>query len=637
MKKNLTLKATAAMLAVSAAQAIASAQAINVIVPYEGQPLPPVSKNFIFGNVSPSTGTLKINGTPVSVYKTGTFLAYLPLPSDSVYKLELNTGTTTMTLLRSIKVEPPFTVDISTQPLVELPDTAQSKYLRPGDIFRASVAAQAGSTVTVTVNGLLKNMPMQPSPANSSIYTFQYALKPGDKAENAEVSFKAESKGKTAKLVSAGKLTALEDRVWRVMTSTSETIPLDTEASGYFMFLLPGTSAIADTRTGSRIRLRLNNDEYGWTDQSRLAKMEGPDNLLPLSAKLAGEIIDKVDNNSSFISIPVSETVPYGVEEKEDSISFDFYYTSEQIKWITYDPADTLVRDIRWKQLSGQTVRITVNFKQGEKLWGYDVTRQGREFRIELRHKPALKGDPANPLSGLHVIIDPGHSPKRVPPLDGAVGPTPYYEYEASLALAKVLEPTLEKLGATVTLTRKGDEHVELTDRPKIAWREKGDLFISLHFNALEDGGNPFTAKRGYTVYFYQPHSMDLGWAVHAAYQKNIPLPDEGMRYGNYEVVRQTQMPAILIENAYMMIPEQEALAMDPQFRQRWADSITEGVMSFMGAQYPKPPAPVHARKGKRHHAATAKTATAARTEQSPKQPLKAKKAAGKKQAAKAK
>ena len=590
MKKNLSRKIAAAFLAVSAAQAIASAQAITVIYPYENAPLPLVSKNFIFGNVSPSTGTLTINGAPVPVYKTGTFLAYLPLTAgDFTYKLELNDGTTTVTLLRTVKVAQPRQQDTANPAITETRDTAADKYLRPGDLFKASVESVSGSTITFTIDGVKKNITLQNSPAHPETYIGEYLIQPVDKAENAEISFRLEKDGKTVKTVSAGKLTILHDQFWRVRTSTTDITPLDTDAAGYFMFLLPNTAAIADAKVGSSYRLRLNNDEYGWVGQSRLSSIEGPGNQSMINAALNEVITDKAEKNSSFISIPVSETVPYGVEETDGAISFDFYYTAEQLKWVIYDPTDTLVRDIRWKQRNARTTRITVNFKPGEKLWGYDVTRAGGEFRVELRHKPVLAANADKPLSGLRIMLDPGHSPKRTPPLDGAVGPTPYYEFEATLAVAKAAKPALEKLGAEVLLTRYGDEHVELTDRAKIAWRAKGDIFISLHFNALAEGGNPLNNERGFTVYFYQPHSMDLGWAMHSAYVKNIKIPDEGMRYGNYEVLRQTQMPAILIENTYMMLPEQEAMAQDPVFQQKLADTITEGVMSFFGAQYPKP------------------------------------------------
>jgi len=231
-------------------------------------------------------------------------------------------------------------------------------------------------------------------------------------------------------------------------------------------------------------------------------------------------------------------------------------------------------------------------------------------FSLEMRRKPKLSfADPKKPLAGLKIMVDPGHSPKRVPPLDGAVGPMGYYEFEANLDIAKVLVPLLGSLGADVDMTRSGDEQVTLAERPRMAARAHSDLFISIHNNALGEGSDPLTGDKGFTVYFYQQHSMDLASHIHRAYKKNIPLPDEGMRYGDYHVVRLTQMPAVLIENAYMILPEQEALLLDSAFREKLAHSIAEGVLNCFGADFPKPHKPAKTRRAKKLAAAIASPA----------------------------
>ena len=205
-------------------------------------------------------------------------------------------------------------------------------------------------------------------------------------------------------------------------------------------------------------------------------------------------------------------------------------------------------------------------------------------------------------------MLDPGHSvyykcgDRRLPTrevayasmpkgciLDGAVGPLETFEVNVNLGITRRLKDKLEALGAEVRLTRSADENVELTDRPRLARELGGDLFISVHNNAIGDGEDPFAQPRGFQIYYYQRHSRELADAVHKAYVKHIPLPDEGLRYGDYYVTRQTWMPAILTESAYMIFPAQEELLNTPAFQEKLAAATAEGVLnSFRVPARPK-------------------------------------------------
>jgi N-acetylmuramoyl-L-alanine amidase len=167
------------------------------------------------------------------------------------------------------------------------------------------------------------------------------------------------------------------------------------------------------------------------------------------------------------------------------------------------------------------------------------------------------------------------------------------FEYQGNLAIARKAVEKFSALGAVVKLTRGGDETVALVDRPKIAQDLGGDLFISIHNNAIADGEDPFSQPRGFSVYHYQRHSRELAAAVHRAYVKNIPLPDEGLRYGDYLVARMTWMPAVLVENAYMILPGQEELLNTPSFQEQLAAAMAEGVLEFFRA----PPRPKKVKK----------------------------------------
>jgi N-acetylmuramoyl-L-alanine amidase len=153
---------------------------------------------------------------------------------------------------------------------------------------------------------------------------------------------------------------------------------------------------------------------------------------------------------------------------------------------------------------------------------------------------------------------------------------------EVNLAIAKRAEKILEKDGAKVLLSHQTDtEEVGLADRPKMAWDDRADVFISVHNNTLSPGENPFKSEHGFSIFYYLPQSLQLARAVEKQYKKLLPWPDEGTRYGNYLVLRMTEMPAILTESAYLSDPAQEADLLDSSFQNKIANAIVLGVKSF--------------------------------------------------------
>ena len=122
---------------------------------------------------------------------------------------------------------------------------------------------------------------------------------------------------------------------------------------------------------------------------------------------------------------------------------------------------------------------------------------------------------------------------------------------------------------------------VALYDRPKIAWNHNARLFVSVHCNASGEGENPLW-NNGFSVYWYQPQSLRLAHDIHANYQKQTGLPDHGLYFADLAVCRMTQMPAVLTEQAYIIVPEQEVLIFSPKFRKACATAILSGIKQFI-------------------------------------------------------
>jgi N-acetylmuramoyl-L-alanine amidase len=253
---------------------------------------------------------------------------------------------------------------------------------------------------------------------------------------------------------------------------------------------------------------------------------------------------------------------------------------------VTFEGGSGFVDQVRWHQEATGVVALSVRLKPGRKLWGWNARYDGGPvLRLDLRRPPRV--NPERPLEGLRVMLDPGHMPSA----PGAVGPLGTREMDANYAIAQAAAERLIKEGAIPLLTRgTTTDEVSLSDRPRQAVERGADVFVSLHNNALPDGTNPFSRPRGFAVYYYHPHSLELGRAVHAAYAQRVPLADEGLQWDNLLVARLSAVPAILIENAYMILPEQEAMLNEPPFREKLAGAVVAGLRAFaLEAGEPEP------------------------------------------------
>jgi N-acetylmuramoyl-L-alanine amidase len=130
-------------------------------------------------------------------------------------------------------------------------------------------------------------------------------------------------------------------------------------------------------------------------------------------------------------------------------------------------------------------------------------------------------------------------------------------------------------------LTRKDEGGLPLIARPKLADSSRADLFVSLHYNALPDGVDP-NRNRGSSAYYFHPQSYKLAEAILRRMLRRLKLPNFGLYYDNLAVCRVTSMPSALIEPAFLMHPLEEMRILDPEFREKLATAIVEGLEDFV-------------------------------------------------------
>ncbi|MCB2201869.1 N-acetylmuramoyl-L-alanine amidase [bacterium] len=351
-------------------------------------------------------------------------------------------------------------------------------------------------------------------------------------------------------------------------TDSAQTIRHDPRR-GYFSIFQPaGVEALAVGSEGDWHKLRLSETQYAWAAQASVMPMDK--GTLPPKSYIR---VIRTYSEPEFVRVefPLAGQHPFQVfEDNAQKIRVRLFGVTTDTDWIRYDTRDSLISEIVWSQPEPEVYEAAIHTT--EPVWGYDTYYEGNRFYLQLNRPPGKLAF----VEGKRIVIDPGHSADP-----GAVGPTGYTEAEANLGIALMVAELLEHRGAEVIMTRSDQSHVALYDRPTIARIADADLFVSIHNNALPDGVNPFL-NHGTSAYYYHLHSLPLARAIHRRMLEATGLPDHGLYHGNLAVNRPTQYPAVLIECAFMILPEQEELVQTKAFRIKVARAISAGIDDFL-------------------------------------------------------
>jgi len=188
-----------------------------------------------------------------------------------------------------------------------------------------------------------------------------------------------------------------------------------------------------------------------------------------------------------------------------------------------------------------------------------------------------LRWDPGS-LQGRVIIIDPGHGGSN--PGTRGVGPLP--EKDIVLAVAWDLKGMLEYAGAQVIMTRDGDYSPggknanQLQARVKIANSSPGDVYVSIHNDWNND-----SRIRGTTSYFYSGEGYYLAEALQKGIVEELDSQSLGVRWGNYYVLRNTKMPAALVELGFLSNKQEANLLGTRSYQTKAARGIYNGLVYY--------------------------------------------------------
>lgn len=150
------------------------------------------------------------------------------------------------------------------------------------------------------------------------------------------------------------------------------------------------------------------------------------------------------------------------------------------------------------------------------------------------------------------IFIDAGHGGH-----DGGASGSRSKEKDNCLNIAKATRKYLRELGHTVKMSRTTDNFHSLTKRADTANNWGADIFISIHNNSAAN-----KSARGFETFIYNgnvsANTRKLQNNVHDVIAKGINTQDRGKKRANFAVVRQTSMPAVLVEYAFISNKQDE-------------------------------------------------------------------------------
>ena len=191
-------------------------------------------------------------------------------------------------------------------------------------------------------------------------------------------------------------------------------------------------------------------------------------------------------------------------------------------------------------------------------------------------------------LEGRKITIDPGHGGND----SGAIGPTGIMEKNLTMRISNELRRLLVAQGATVYMTRTTDTEVspkhaaasdieELQARCDVANEAHSDIFVCIHMDSFTG-----PAARGTTGYYYalgSQQSRDLADKIRQGVIDQLGTQSRGTQSCNFYVLKHTDMPATLVEVAFVSNLDEEQLLNSEAGIRKAAQGIADGIADYFG------------------------------------------------------
>ena len=305
---------------------------------------------------------------------------------------------------------------------------------------------------------------------------------------------------------------------------------------------------------------------------------------------------------------------------------------------------------------NNRNLRVVLDLQQAVQPRSF-VLRPNQEFGhrlvVDLSHgamaspaaapapTPRATNTPAQttPPRDIVIAIDAGHGGRD----PGAIGPAGTREKDVVLAIARRLQQLIDREpGFKAVMIRDGDHFISLQERVNRARRARADLMISIHADSFRDG-----RARGSSVYTLSPRgatseqarllaerenasdmiggvkindkddllasvlldlsqtatieaSTDAASRVLAGLKRVGRVHKSSVEQAGFRVLRAPDMPSMLVETGFISNPEEERSLRTPNYQQRLAEAMRDGIRSYFRDD--PPPGTILAAQRQRQH-----------------------------------
>ncbi|HYH79412.1 MAG TPA: N-acetylmuramoyl-L-alanine amidase [Longimicrobium sp.] len=409
--------------------------------------------------------------------------------------------------------------------------------------------------------------------------SYTYRVSGGETQSQADTATEAGPQDTAATTAPPSRIAFSAPRAGRVVrggdtlaTGSDAVYARPTPTGGYRWFFPRGTNLVLLERSGGQYRVQLGGTETAWIDTANVRLSADTTAAAAAAAPMLGRQRTVTTGAAPELRVP-GGFAPFLVEADSAGVRVTVYGAAAagaggDLRVAT----DDFVTAARQERVAAEVERFHLQLSRW--VWGYKAFYEADgTLVVRLRRPPRI--DPANPLRGIRIVVDPGHPPA------GAIGPTGYHEKDANLGIGLRLAERLRAAGADVRITRTADVVVDLAARPAMAVAQDAELLISVHNNAFGEAANP-VRDHGTSAYWFRPFSADLCRTLDREIAGVTRIPDLGAKYGNLALVRPTWMPSCLTESLFMPIPEQESALKDPAFLDRLAEAHVRGIAEFL-------------------------------------------------------
>lgn len=179
------------------------------------------------------------------------------------------------------------------------------------------------------------------------------------------------------------------------------------------------------------------------------------------------------------------------------------------------------------------------------------------------------------------IMLDIGHGGTD----RGARANSPFCEEKRiCLQTGRLVKKYLDQLGYRVIMTRSTDVFVSLPRRVEMADQARAALFVSIHYNSA-----PASQAKGIEVFYPESKerkmrssaSKKLAQAILSKVIHRTSAVSRGVKKGNFYVIRETSMPAVIVEGGFISNPQERVSLKDHEYIDQIARGIADGIDQY--------------------------------------------------------